>query len=78
MNYDYSDCFVAESQLQVTNSFGFSHNFLTIWKGITVMFVYDSLSNKIISLFYPDVLKEDEVDFLSNIAYEYLISEEDE
>ncbi len=72
MNYTKTDQHIAELQLRLTNSTGFSSNFITVWKGRTLAFVYDGINRQIISTSYPDMLEPDELEFLLCVAHKHL------
>lgn len=56
--------YIAASQLRNTNSTGFMHNFQTIWNGIYISFVYNSVTQSIETVNYSQDLDTVDLDFL--------------
>jgi hypothetical protein len=75
MSYRFIDEEIAEQQLRIINEFGYSSNFMTIWKGKTVSFVFDKITGSVINISYPDYLNEPDLLFLEDLAIEFLEGE---
>lgn len=71
MDYSYTDQYIAENQLRLTNASGFISHFLTIWKGRTLTFTYDVTARRLIGVFYTDLLEDNELIFLETLARKY-------
>lgn len=72
MENTFTDIYIAEKQIRVTNAVGYVVNFLTVWKNRTVSFSYDKLTQSIINISYQRNLEEKEVLELNNIACNFL------
>lgn len=71
MDYSYIDEIIAKQQLRITNEFGECVAFLTLWKGITVIFIFDKIIASIMSVHYPGDLTIEEMLFLEDLAIDF-------
>jgi len=75
MGYRSTDLYIFKNQLRETSSVGFSTNFVTIWKGIVLSFVYDEITKTVVSTSYPHEISHEEFMLMADMVYWYLNKE---
>ena len=66
------DLHIFKDQLSVTNSVGGVRNLLTVWKGTSLTFLYDTITSKIVTLNYPTYVKQEDILLMEEVTYWYL------
>jgi len=77
MSFTKIDEYVAEVKLQRTSSQGFVSNFLTIWKGCTLMAIFNNVENCIININCSQQLENEDVVFLEDLMADYIIKQKE-
>lgn len=66
------DLHIFKDQLRVTNSMGGVRNLLTVWKGRSLTFLYDTITSKMVTLNYSEYVPPEDVLLMEEITFWYL------
>lgn len=72
MNFTKVEAHVAMSKLQLTSSTGYVSHFMTIWKGLPLIVIFNHLNEEVFNLYYQDIIDEEEVSYIERIIKNYL------